>query len=91
MSFDVELNGKEFASGVSNQQVSVGAFDDAIIEARLTSTIFSFLRQLQSIEGLESKAFQYQLSGRLYLEGAFFSVPFTEAGEIDLRVPSARH
>ena len=91
MSFDVELNGQEFASGVSNQEVSVGAFDEAVIEAKLTSTIFGILRQIQSIEGLESKAFQYQISGRLHLEGAIFSVPFTESGEIDLRAPSARY
>ncbi len=91
MSFDVELNGKEFASGVSNQAVSVGAFDEAVIEAKLTSTIFGFLRQIQSLEGLKSKPFQYQISGRLHLQGAIFSVPFNESGEIDLRAPSARH
>ncbi|MEN8168230.1 MAG: LEA type 2 family protein [Pseudomonadota bacterium] len=90
MSFDVELNGQAFASGVSNQSVSVGAFDEAVIEARLTSTLFGIIRQLQALEGSEAKGFRYRLSGRLYLEGALFNVPFKESGEIDLRAPAAR-
>jgi len=90
MSFDVELNGKDFGSGVSNQEVSVPAFEDAVIDVKLTSTIFGVIRQLQSMRKLESKPFMYRLSGRLNTLGSMISLPFSEEGEIDLRLPDSR-
>jgi LEA14-like dessication related protein len=90
MSFDVELNGKDFASGVSNQEVSVAAFDEATVEVKVSSSLFGIIRQIQSMQNLESRAFQYEISGRVHTGNVFTSLPFKEAGVIDLGVPSAR-
>lgn len=87
LSFDVELNGKEFASGVSNQQVSLSAFDEAMVEVKVSSSLFGIIRQLQSMQEMENKALDYKISGRVYLAAGVFSLPFEETGMIDLNLP----
>lgn len=84
MSFDVELNGKDFASGVSNQQTSVASFDEAWVEVEVGSSLFDIIRQLQLLQQHQHKPFEYKISGRVYLRDGLFSVPFTQSGVIDL-------
>ena len=90
ISFDLELNDKAFASGVSNQTILLPAFGEGTLELKLSSTIFGLIRQLQSVQELEHKPFRYQISGRLNISDGIFSVPFENKGEIDLRAPAGR-
>lgn len=90
MSFDVALNGKDFASGVSNQELSVDAFDEAILEVKVSSTLFGIIRQIHSLQNLEQDAFAYEISGRVTAGNGFYSLPFKEAGVIDLNLTPAQ-
>lgn len=63
MSCDIELNGKDFASGVSNEKVSIPAFSEGIVSVNVTSTIFGIIRQLQGMQQNKPKTFHYQISG----------------------------
>jgi len=87
MSFDVALNGKDFASGVSNRQIRVPAFDESILEVEVSSSLFGIIRQLQALQHNQHRSFDYELSGRAYLSGGMFSLPFKESGVIDLGLP----
>ncbi len=84
MSFDIELNGKDFASGVSNKKVSIPAFSEGIVSVNVTSTIFGIIRQLHGMQQNKPKTFQYQISGSIYPTNSLLSIPFKEEGEIDL-------
>jgi LEA14-like dessication related protein len=86
MSFDLELNDKAFASGVSNHAVKVEPFGEAVLEVKVSSTLFGVIRQVQSLQTLEDKPFHYRISGSLSRPDSFFSLPFDESGEIDLRM-----
>ncbi len=88
VSFDLELNGKDFASGVSNQQATAAAYGEALLEVKVSSTIFGVIRQIQSLQEMEGKPFHYQISGNLSTSNGFFNVPFRESGEIDLSAGS---
>lgn len=90
VSFDLELNGKDFASGVSNQQITATAYGEALLEVKVSSTIFGVIRQIQSLQELEGKPFQYQISGNLSTPGSFINLPFRESGEIDLSAGSKK-
>jgi len=87
MSFDLAINGRDFASGVSNRAVTVPPFDEATLELRLSSSLFGLIRQLRSFQELEHKPLRYDLHGRVSLGGSGLSLPFSESGEIDLRAP----
>ena len=88
MSFDLDLNGKGFASGVSNQEVTAEGFGEALMEVKVSSTLFGVLRQIQSLQNREPQPFQYRISGSLSSPDSFFGLGFSESGEIDLGLPN---
>ncbi|MCU7843729.1 MAG: LEA type 2 family protein [Candidatus Thiodiazotropha sp. (ex Monitilora ramsayi)] len=87
MSFDLELNGKDFASGVSNNAVTVPGFGEAVIEVKVSSSLFGIIRQVRSLDKMQQRPFQYRISGTLSRTDSLFSLPFSESGEIDLSLP----
>lgn len=89
MSFDIELNGKDFASGVSNQKMNLEPLSENQITVEVTSTIFGLIRQINNLQQGQPKAFSYELSGSLYTNQSFMGISFNESGEIDLK-PSRR-
>ncbi len=84
MSFDIELNGKDFASGVSNEKVTIPAFSEGLVTVNVTSTIFGIIRQLHGMQQNKSGPFRYEISGSIYPSASILSIPFKEQGEIDL-------
>ncbi len=83
MSFDIELNDKDFASGVSNEAFTLPPLSEGIINVTVTSTIFGLIRQFNAMQKLKTKPFKYELSGYIYI-GSTFGIPFREKGEINL-------
>lgn len=84
LSFDLALNGKDFATGVNNQQLTIKPLSEGLLAVDITSTLFSLLRQFQSMQKLESESFAYELSGTLHLSNKMLGQRFSEKGEIDL-------
>lgn len=87
-SFDLEINGKDFGSGVTDQAVTVPAYADAKVDVRMVSTVFGMLRLVQSMRERTDRSLQYEISGRLSAKGTLGGLPFREAGEISLPDPS---
>ncbi len=85
MSFDIELNGKDFASGVSNEQFRLEALSETVVSVIVTSTIFGLIRQVNGLKQLKSKPFEYELSGSVYTSSGLFGIPFKEKGEVNLK------
>lgn len=83
-SFDLEINGRDFGSGVTDQAVTVPAYSDAKIEVRMVSTVFGVLRLIQGMRERTDQSLQYEISGRLSADGSLGGLPFREAGEISL-------
>ena len=83
-SFDLEINGKDFGSGVTDQAVTVPAYADAKVEVRMVSTVFGMLRLIQSMRERTDRSLQYEISGRLSATGTLGGLPFREEGEISL-------
>jgi LEA14-like dessication related protein len=90
LSYDLSLNDKDFASGVSNQTVNIQPLSEGVISIKLTSTLFGVIRQLNSIQELQNKPFKYDLYGSVYTENDRFGISFSEKGEVDLIIPSGK-
>lgn len=83
-SFDLEINDRDFGSGVTDQTVTVPGYSDAKVEVRMVSTVFGVLRLIQGMRERTDQTLQWEISGRLSLEGALTGLSFSEAGEISL-------
>jgi len=76
------LNGQLFASGVSNQPVTVPRYGTGVLRVEATSTLVGLFRQLTELERSQAQSFRYQLRGHVSLKGS--RLPFDQSGEISL-------
>lgn len=83
MAFDLQLNGKPFARGVSDRRIEVPRYGQAIIEADAVSGLAGLLRQIADYRKGERKVTSYRLSGHFSSAGAV-RLPFDHSGEIEL-------
>ncbi|HSB69004.1 MAG TPA: LEA type 2 family protein [Candidatus Methylomirabilis sp.] len=88
--FDLEINGKPFAKGVSNQGGVVPRFGEALIDLQVVSGLQHLLRQIDQLGKGERAAFKYRISGRLHSLGALGSIPFNTSGEFSLPTSSSK-
>lgn len=82
----LDVRGSDFASGVSDQQGTVGRYGETVLTVPVTVSATSMLRQLLNFAGGDRSKIGYQLRGKLAGAG-FGSVRFESSGELDL--PSA--
>jgi LEA14-like dessication related protein len=84
MSFDLDLNGKRFASGVSDEETTVPGFSESILEVKLSSTVFGLIKQFSALQERQSGTLDYQISGSLSTPNSLLALPFNEKGEVNL-------
>jgi len=81
---ELELNGKSFASGVSDQKGTVPRFGESILQIPLTVSAFAALRQAVSFGNVaEQGELPYVLTGKL-AGGMFGTVRFSDKGLLKL-------
>jgi LEA14-like dessication related protein len=89
MTFSLDLNGKSFATGLSNQQVTIPRFGSELVEVEVFSGLTGILKQVQVLAASKTPAFTYRLRGKAYLDKpAAIALPFDEQGEIQFPVSS---
>jgi LEA14-like dessication related protein len=82
--FDIELNERAFANGMSGQRVTVPRFGSEVIDVEVFTTLASFLRQIRQLSGGSAQKVRYRLKGTAFVESpGIFKAPFDEEGEID--------
>lgn len=82
ISFEVELNGKEFAYGVSGEPVTVPAFGEETMEVEVVGTLFNVVDQLRELEQRSGKPLEYRIHGKISISGGLFSIPFEQKGTL---------
>jgi LEA14-like dessication related protein len=86
LSYELDLNGKEFASGVGRSDLEVPGFGNATIDTDLTSSVFALIEQVRMLQG-GGGTLSYSLEGTLHLAGGIGRLPFQRQGDIDFRPP----
>lgn len=89
MDYTIEVNDREFASGLSNEALEVPPFGERTLEVSLVSSLVALIEQLRS---LEQGKLQYRLFGRASVKGVPGTVAFSHDGELklDAIAPPAR-
>jgi LEA14-like dessication related protein len=88
ISLDLELNGKPFASGVSDQSGTVPRFGDTVIAVPLTVPAFAAIRQALALAGAaQSGQIPYILRGKLAGTGLAGTTRFIDQGTLSLPAP----
>lgn len=83
LSYELDVNGKPFARGVSAQAVTVPRYGEALVDVDAVSNIGTLLRQLSDAVGSEREAVTYRLTGSVHV-GGMGRLPFEHRGEVTL-------
>lgn len=81
----LEVNDQTLARGVAGEPFVIPALGEAETTLNASTTMFDVWRQLMVMSRNQGQAVDYELSGRLHLEGGFpGSIPIQSTGRIDL-------
>lgn len=81
---NLNVNGQPFASGVSNQRVTISRLDSRRVSLEATASTFDLARQVFNIG--QASDLSYTLDGTVFLAGfGQKSADFTQKGEFALR------
>ncbi|MCP5144863.1 MAG: LEA type 2 family protein [Gammaproteobacteria bacterium] len=82
-SANLEVNGIEFASGVSGDRAEVPAYGDTVVNFTATTSLARILLQLGAMA--DKGKVDYRLRGRISIANLPVSIPFDEKGELDFQ------
>jgi LEA14-like dessication related protein len=88
ITFDLEINGRRLATGLSDASIKVPAMGSAIMPIIVYSNMLDVLRGVYSIQGKEKVS--YGITGRIRLKegrGLPETLPFKSKGEITIQMP----
>jgi len=80
--YSIEINGREFAYGVSSQAVTIPPFGEVLLDVVVVSNLLNILQQAQELGEPARDALQYRVTGQLSLENSFARLPFDYHGEL---------
>lgn len=82
LSYALEINGREFAYGVSNAAVSIPPFGEALLDVEVVSNLLNIMQQVQEMQGEQHDSLHYRLSGKISLDNSPARLPFEYEGEL---------
>ncbi|MDH3900805.1 MAG: LEA type 2 family protein [Gammaproteobacteria bacterium] len=82
LSYSLEINGHEFAYGVSRQAVSIPPFGEALLDVDVVSNLLSVMQQVQEMSEEQQESLQYRLAGKISLANSLVKLPFDYHGEL---------
>jgi LEA14-like dessication related protein len=83
LSYRVELNGRPFAKGVSQQRATVPAFGEVLLDVSAVGSLSGVLDQLTALREAPPHGISYRLQGKL-ASSAGGSFSFAQDGNLDL-------
>ncbi len=84
----LQLNGMDFADGLSNKRVTIPRLGSATVPVEVSVSLVAIFQQIQALQHRES--LDYSIGGKIYLDNVLLpSVPFDKSGSLDLRNDSA--
>ena len=90
LTFELEINEKPFASGVSDQVLTVGRFGSDIIRVKAFTSLWSLVRQIADLQKTGTPRMSYRIKGALYVGSPSVKLPFDDSGEMKIPVDPAK-
>lgn len=76
LDYEIAVNDKPFAQGVSGKPLSVPAYGESTAEVEVVSTLERLLEQLQELGYRGKPSLDYAISGHVNIDGIPIPVPF---------------
>ena len=91
LAFEMKLNDRRFATGVSNESFVVDRLSSGVIRVEALTTLWGFIQQVAEYQRTKAPRVAYRLRGNLYVGSPSVKLSFDDSGEIHIPVePSNR-
>lgn len=93
LAYELRVNDRFFASGVSNRAMNVPGYGTEVLDVDAYSSIGDVLRQLLELGKGVPQRLRYRLKGHVRLTSPALEIPFDESGQVALlpeRQPTGR-
>lgn len=90
LAFDLELNDKRFATGVSKESLVIERLSSDVIRVEAITTLVGFLRQVAEYQQTQNPRLTYRIKGSIYLGSPSIKLPFEDSGEINIPIESPK-
>ena len=87
LAFDLLVNDKTFATGMTNKSLTIPPFASSLITVETISPLSSIIRQIIGVQKSGLAKISYRLKGAVYVGSASMKLGFDEQGEIELPGP----
>jgi len=85
LKFGMQMNGKDFAEGLSNQRVDIPRLGRAVVPVEVSVAILAVMNQIQAVQ--KKKGLDYRVAGTAFLDHVLLpSVDFDKQGRVDLEI-----
>lgn len=85
LKFGMQMNGLDFAEGLSNRRVDIPRLGRAVVPVEVTVSILAVMKQIQAVQ--RKKGVEYRVAGTAFLDHALLpSVDFDRQGKLDLQI-----
>ena len=81
LSYKLDLNGVEFASGFSENSISIPASGNGQMDLNIGGNLISFI---QKVGGVSSSGIDYNISGDISLLSSSIRFPYSHGGKLSL-------
>ena len=86
LAFELELNDKRFATGVSNQSLVIDRLSSDVVRVEAITTLVGFLRQVAEYQQTKDPRLTYRIKGTLYSGSPSIKLFFDDSGEIKIPI-----
>ena len=85
LKFGMQMNGLDFAEGLSNQRIDIPRLGRAVVPVEVTVSVLAIMKQIQA--GQKKNGVDYRVAGTVYLDHILLpSVDFDRQGKVDLNI-----
>jgi LEA14-like dessication related protein len=85
LKFGLQMNGLDFAEGLSNQRVDIPRLGRAVVPVEVTVSVLALMRQIQAVQ--KKHGLDYRVAGTAFLDHLLLpSVDFDRTGKVDLNI-----
>jgi LEA14-like dessication related protein len=86
LAFEMEINDKRFATGVSNQNLTVDRLSSAVIHVEAITTLWGVLHQIAEYQQTQMPRVTYRINGSIYSGSPSIRLPFDDRGEFKVPI-----
>ncbi len=90
LAFELEINDRRFATGVSNENAMVEGFSSLIIHVQAVTTLWGILQQIAQLQQTQAPLVTYRIKGAIYSGSPSVKRPFDDRGEFRIPIEPAK-